>query len=115
MSVHIFLKFKILTGQNRSGKDLKVKIPEETQTKKTRFCVFCFAENIRVRRGPCGGGEVEVEKGRFSYVAVCRSLGSFLRGVQAGIEQVFFSSQKTPCFDTITVEVGKCLVRGDPS
>ena len=34
---------------------------------------------------------MEVERGRLSYVAACRSLGRFLRGFQAGIEQVFFS------------------------
>ena len=113
ISVHIFHKFKILTGQNRIGKDLKVKIPEETEPKKARFCVFASPKNLRVRRGPWGGGEVEVERGRFSYVAACRSLGRFLRGVHAGIEQP--PQKKTPCFDTITVEIGMCVVRGDPS
>ena len=64
--MHIFLELKILAGQNRIGKDLKVKIPEETEPKKARICVvFASPKNLRVRRGPCGGWEVEVERGGF--------------------------------------------------
>ena len=81
--MHIFVKFKMKTCQNRTGKDLKVKITGEIEPKKA---FFCFAENFRVRRGSWVGGEVEVERGRLSYVAACRSLRRFLRGVQAGIE-----------------------------
>ena len=112
--MHISLKFKILTGQNRIGKYLKVKIPEESSRKMLVFCVFASPKNLRVRRGPWGGGEVEVERGRLPYVAACRSLGRFLRGGPGGDRTVFYFP-KTPCFDTTTVEIGMCSVRGDPS
>ena len=33
---------------------------------------------------------MEVERGRLSYMAACRSLGRFVMGFQAGFEQFFF-------------------------
>ena len=63
--MHIFLEFKILTGQSRIGKDLKFKIPKEIEPKKARFCVFCFDEKTSRAERPLGrwgggGGEGEV-------------------------------------------------------
>ena len=71
--MHIFLKVKMMTGWNRIRKDLKVKITEETEPKKVRFGVFASPKNIRVRRGSCGGEEVEVGRWRWGG-------GGFLRG-----------------------------------
>ena len=62
--MHIFHKFKIMTGQNRIGNDLKIKITEEIEPKKARFGVFCFAEkSSRAERplGRWGGGGGERE------------------------------------------------------